>query len=306
MIFRGWMKVYLNKNIFILLVFVLFFSISKVSSDAYLEPNVSYQDHVQQTGNIELFYTYLTNSSNNHVHFTFNCNHCYLNFHIDHELNHSITSFTIGYSRPETVYQVTNESSFTVDYTLQTNGTFYFFYGSSNHKDIDVLITMKISTFSASSNPLSQPFIDFFPFILVAFIILVALAFLITRWQLSRSKIAETIKRTSLVPSIPIIESFNKTIPKEFIQSFWQCPTDKSWLQLVTNRVSGSPSFIISKDNIKLGISNAIAVRKIPESSEIQTVQLVNLIFTQFSIEDIALVNTRCPVCKNYFSAPQL
>lgn len=93
----------------------------------------------------------------------------------------------------------------------------------------------------------------------------------------------------------------------EALSRFWYCPKDKTSLQLNNNRWSTTPYFTISRDNIKTGISNAIALRKINPESEDQTYELVVHMFNaDGSLEQVELVGVVCAICGSVGSAPKV
>lgn len=295
---------YFSKKLWVIIGIVFLLSLNVNISQSALEPNTHYHQHMDIPGLQIGYFVYSTNSSGNIAHLSVSCSKCSFNFQIDHELNSSVNLLNATGSKISLMYELKNENSFSIDYTINANGTFYFIFSSTiNFRSIGIDIDVIINTHTPQS---TQPWIDLFPLLIVLFFVGVGILLLVTRLRLKRSKVVE-YKNTNPIfePNTPVIESENKKIPGDVIQKYWLCPTDDTRLQLVTSKIAGNPSFIILKERVNIGVNNAIALRKIPAEAEEQTISIVNEIFSKFPVSEISLVNTRCPICQKYYSVPE-
>ncbi len=88
---------------------------------------------------------------------------------------------------------------------------------------------------------------------------------------------------------------------------YWFCPDDKNMLQIYYTKQSQNPYFVITRQNIDMGIQNAIALRKIAPEAKEQTREIVALIFEKDPLrEEVNLVRVRCNICGASYSAPKL
>lgn len=91
------------------------------------------------------------------------------------------------------------------------------------------------------------------------------------------------------------------------LSKYWFCPDDKNMLQIFHTKQSQNPYFVITRQNIDIGIQNAIALRKIAPEAKEQTREIVTLIFEKNPFrEEVNLVGVRCNICGASFSAPKL
>lgn len=101
-------------------------------------------------------------------------------------------------------------------------------------------------------------------------------------------------------------ESNASNLEKE-LSRYWFCPKDRNMLQIHHTKQSQNPYFVIARNNIEIGIQNAIALRKIAPDAKEQTEHLVKYIFEKDpSKEMIDLVGVQCGACGAQFSAPKL
>lgn len=109
-------------------------------------------------------------------------------------------------------------------------------------------------------------------------------------------------KNVSEVISIDKIEPLSHTD----LRRFWYCPHDSQPLSPNTTRVMQTPYFLLTRDNLDLGIRNAFAMKKIPEESFHQTKILADYFFKNTMNDEMNLVSVFCPECGKIFSAPRI
>ncbi len=98
----------------------------------------------------------------------------------------------------------------------------------------------------------------------------------------------------------------NISLTKELSQ-FWLCPYDQNILQERQSRVAQNPNFFISRGKVDIGVSNAIAMKKIPEQAGPQTAKIANFIFEiDNSKRIVEFVSVTCKKCGKWLSAPRL
>ena len=88
---------------------------------------------------------------------------------------------------------------------------------------------------------------------------------------------------------------------------FWYCPFDKNVLQERHSRVAQNPNFFISRGKIDIGVSNAIAMKKIPPEAASHTAKIASYIFDiDRSKRIVEFVSVTCKKCGKWLSAPRL
>lgn len=90
------------------------------------------------------------------------------------------------------------------------------------------------------------------------------------------------------------------------LRRFWYCPFDGQPLSPNTTRVMQTPYFLLTRDNLDLGIKNAYAMKKIPGESFFQTRILADYFFSNTDNHEMNLVSVFCPECNNIFSVPRM
>ncbi|MHA2223986.1 MAG: hypothetical protein ACXAC8_02205 [Candidatus Hodarchaeales archaeon] len=106
---------------------------------------------------------------------------------------------------------------------------------------------------------------------------------------------------------LPNETNFSASELEKELSKYWFCPNDNSMLQIYYTKESQSPYFVLSRQNIDIGIQNAIALRKIGPEAKEQTQKLVNYIFENDpSRKMINLVGVYCNACGAKFTAPKL
>ena len=303
---KAWKFILLNKKIIIsvCLLLISFFTLlhtSPVQSTTYVNQSVTVLP-----GHIT-YWNITVNDNNSVATITFSCNNCNITFFVI-----TWTNYTIIKNNPLQVnfnsYKIANYDNVAglTNQKVQLGLQNTFDFALVNDGLLSKTVTMYIDIGPPPIGGIQQ-ILDLFPYIFVIFVIGVVAFFGYNRFRLTKSKVKEQEKNSpSIQPAEAVIVTSNKKIPVEILQKYWMCPNDSSRLQLVTERVAGSPTFTITKERVDNGINNAIAIRKIHAESADQTGKLVNEIFSQFEIEEIMLVNTRCPTCNKYFTAPQI
>jgi hypothetical protein len=91
------------------------------------------------------------------------------------------------------------------------------------------------------------------------------------------------------------------------ISELWKCPTDGSPLQFRTpSTYAQNPQFMVTRQNLKVGVDNAVALKKISPEAANYTEEVVRNLFSQEpSLEFIEMVGAYCKKCGRFFSAPK-
>jgi len=91
------------------------------------------------------------------------------------------------------------------------------------------------------------------------------------------------------------------------INELWKCPNDQFPLQIRTRSTfSQNPQFTINRQNIEVGISNAISMKKIPQEAAHYTQEVVNRLFLDNPMLDyIEMVGASCNKCGLVVSVPK-
>jgi hypothetical protein len=167
-------------------------------------------------------------------------------------------------------------------------------------------VKVKLDIVTSSPENLNN-LISYLPYIAVLFVVVVAA---IIYFSKRRKPITyygnDGPKNANRNPADPVIINENKIIPIDQLKSYWFCPKDKSHLQQHVVKMAQNSFFTITKNNKETGINNAISIRKIPLEAEEQTRQLIEKLFSEYSIEELTLVSTRCPNCLKFYSCPQI
>lgn len=312
-----WRVIIIKKRGFLIGFMVFLVTLNSTNVTAYSEIIANYT--INQPGNLIFNPAYTTNTTDLQVQVKLTCHNCTFDFWIEYENNKNITAYSPVYSRTTTLFKIQNQTAFNIEYNLNTTGTYYFRFVDSmkQHEytlNIDVYMAILHPGLLVQTNQKSEsthPIIDqsssneLFIGLLVVFILGVGFLFGFTKWKARGPKELAYPKRVNYQPVEPVIRISNKIIPSEVLQQYWYCPEDNSRLQVVTSRTAENPAFIVSKNNIKNGINNAIAMRKINPEVQEQTERLANYLLETYTIEELYLVSTRCPICAKYYTAPQ-
>ncbi len=91
------------------------------------------------------------------------------------------------------------------------------------------------------------------------------------------------------------------------IYELWKCPNDQFPLQIRTRTTfAQNPQFTINRQNIEVGISNAIAMKKIPQEAAHYTQEVVNRLFLDNpKLDYIEMVGASCNKCGLVVSVPK-
>ncbi|MFW9780156.1 MAG: hypothetical protein ACFFE8_15010 [Candidatus Heimdallarchaeota archaeon] len=91
------------------------------------------------------------------------------------------------------------------------------------------------------------------------------------------------------------------------LSRYWFCPNDRNTLQLHHTKQSQNPYFTVNKQNLDIGIENAIALKKIAPEAKKQAYELVHFIFDMDPTkQNVDLVGVHCTVCGAQFAAPKV
>ena len=92
------------------------------------------------------------------------------------------------------------------------------------------------------------------------------------------------------------------------LSRFWYCSRDNTRLQPKLERIAQNPFFRVSKDNMSNSITNAVSLRKIPESAIQTTELLAKYMFGNLPVDtvEIELVGTECSTCQTRYASPKL
>jgi hypothetical protein len=91
------------------------------------------------------------------------------------------------------------------------------------------------------------------------------------------------------------------------IDELWKCPNDQFPLQIrMQTAYAQNPQFTIHRENIEVGISNAIAMKKIPQEAANYTREVVNRLFVENpKLDYIEMVGASCNKCGLIVSVPK-
>lgn len=91
------------------------------------------------------------------------------------------------------------------------------------------------------------------------------------------------------------------------INELWKCPNDKFPLQIrMRSTFAQNPQFTVNRQNMEVGISNAIAMKKIPQEAATYTREIVNRLFLDNpTLDYIEMVGASCNKCGLVVSVPK-
>lgn len=91
------------------------------------------------------------------------------------------------------------------------------------------------------------------------------------------------------------------------LDELWKCPNDQFPLQIrMRAAFAQNPQFIIHRQNIEVGISNAIAMKKIPQEAAHYTQEVVKRLFLENpTLDYIEMVSASCNKCGLVVSVPK-
>ena len=316
----------MNKKYF-LLIFLIFLVFIPVFYQVGLNVIQNASDSIlsQNSTDIPLFnQTFLINASQtkhfhelisgngikNEVKLNITCINCTIDFMVIDKNNYNAFSQNLNY---KPINKFINESSIESTIKLGSVVDFYLIFNNTL-SSIDKLI--KFECILIQYSPYFIPdtstiIIRAFPFIILYIILPFIFLVVILKFFIKKVKpityLYESIKDKSNPDSNePEKRYVNKPIPILLLEKFWFCPIDESRLQQYVPKMALNPFFSISRNNIEIGIKNALTTQKVPKEAEQQTRQLIAKLFTEYPLEELSLISTKCPACLKYYSCPQI